>query len=143
MYITDLKVALIAAFNTANKPKVPLQVADVDFVNPRLQLLGSCNAAVTLRAKLGSMTFKGTQDIHYNRVRIDTVCRNVVIPGRSTDYASTHAVIAVLRKNYGLPIDLDDIDYAVVPQAATLTLRPKVASLGYLFTSSAIIPFEY
>lgn len=142
MLVRDVKSALVRAFNLKNKPKVPLQVSDVDFVNVQLELYNACNAKVTLQAKASSVNFQGSVVVRYNRGRLDQWCRNMVVPGKRSDYATNHAVITKLRQVYGLPLSTDDVAQAAIPATGNIRLTPKVDALGWLFTYSADLPFE-
>lgn len=140
MNISNVKQALLNAYNEANKIQPPVTLADVTWSNPEVWLQGDTNSRVTITALPGSVNYSGTQTFYFNRRHIADDLKEVKIPGKAGDYTRFFQVLKVLREVLGVPLqDSEFIDRSIA--ASTVKIDTTVACMGFL--PAGTITLEY
>lgn len=140
MVITNVKQALLTKFNTDNKVKPAISLADVNWTTPEIWIQGQCNSRVNIVASANSENFGGVQTIYFNRRQIADDLKEVKIPGKSNDYTRLHEVLTVLREQLGVPVMNNEfLDKAI--SGETVTLNTTTSCMAYL--PAGVVTLEY
>lgn len=140
MVITNVKQAILTAFNIANKVKPAVTLNDVNWSAPEVWLQGACNSRVNIVSKVGSDNFGGTQTVYFTRRRIEDDLKEVKIPGKASDYTRLFQVLAVLREQLGIPLmESEFADRAI--SGSTVTISTTPICMAYL--PAGVITLEY
>lgn len=137
---------ILAALNAAN-PLFPIDLNPnmVEIVNPQL-FLGSgglTNTRATLQAKVTSIPvqhFTGSIYIYYNRLNLQRVLSGCIVPGRNTDYTTSHDIVEVLKSKYKVPIEVSDILPIITGDVEDILITADFTSVGYY--SNITLPYE-
>lgn len=141
MIVTNVKAALLAAYNKANNIKPAVTLDDINWGVPEVWLQGQCNSRILLTASANSANFGGTQTLYYTRRRINEELFGVKIPGKPGDYARLHDVIKVLREKLGVPLYENEINDRAIA-GSTVTIDTTVACLAYLPAGSITLEYQ-
>ncbi len=140
MVISNVKQALLNAFNEANKISPPVVLTDVAWGNPEVWLQGDTNSRVTITGVPSSENYSGTQTLLFNRRHIAEDLKEFKIPGKPSNYTRLYQVLKVLREVLGVPLqDSEFIDRAIA--GSTVTIDTTVACMGFL--PAGTITLEY
>lgn len=140
MFPLDIKRTLLAAYSRANGFTRAIRPEEVTFGLATLWLQGGCNTRITFTAVEDNGFFSGSQEIFYNRLRLDLYTQGLAVPGSRADYTTIHEVVDALVDQYGLPLTRTEIINGT-PDAESVTLQPVSNSLGWFNSYPATLPF--
>lgn len=126
---TSLKQQLLDALNNQYRWAHPLLVSDVDFSAPEAKSGINTNTFITVTAKASSVYFKGSVNLYYNRLKLDSYLKGLRIPGSMSRYATVRQAASALASYTGAAIDSSEI-VANTLGSKEVTLRAMPTSVG-------------
>lgn len=141
MLVNNIKAALVANFNRANKLKPSLALDEVIWLNNEIWLQGECNSRVTILANANSYNYENRRTIYYVRRDIAVDLKGIKIPGKRSDYNGLKSVIRALHDKCGVPLDETTFVEEALPATGPVTIKPTTQCMAYLPTGTVKLDF--